>query len=70
MPHSGQNGPGDYLPTYTHQQTTYQQDIATLSSGQGSPENVAAVRQLDEQYRHFLHGDTTTYKTQFGREYR
>lgn len=70
MPHSGGWNPLNYTPWYTHLQSTYQQDIATLDSGQGSPANVAAVRQLDDQYRHFLHGQTTTYKTEFGREYK
>lgn len=70
MPHSGGANPLNYTPWYTHQQSTYQQDIAKLESGQGNVVDVAAVRHLDAQYHQFLHGTTTTYKTEFGREYR
>ncbi|MCG6567016.1 hypothetical protein [Tessaracoccus sp. ZS01] len=57
LDHSG-SGPADYLPTYTHLQDTYRQDVAALGP----------VQALEESYGSFFNGTTTTYSVEFGRE--
>lgn len=68
LPHSGQSL-GDYWLTYTHDQGTYMNDIQALSQGQGSAENLAYMEEINSRYGNFFNGTTTTYKTEFGREY-